>query len=384
MTFEGEGPDMDLLEHYLSAVAAQLGKDQREDIVAELRDTLLTRFEEREEALGRPLTDDEREAILRDMGHPLVVAARYGKGPHHLVGPELFPWWLFAVKAGLMVIVAIQAVVLLLRVFTGAVGPGDDVGFGQAIGHGLDSIMDGALLWIGIATVAGYVMERNGWRPGFMIDWRVKDLPVLRLSDPDAWREAMAGGNPTANQGWKPHFSSPRWPASEALFGVIAGLVFIAWWTGAWVFPGLESFAIRGGEARIEPAPVWAANFLPILLLAIGQVWIELLRLMRPQWVRVIAGLQAIAAAVGLAIVWVVFDAGHWFNLVDGETVLPIAGDWIQLDFDRLRALEGRSRDLIGTSSTLSLVLSWIMVGVMLSLAVSIVTHLWKLVRGAR
>lgn len=43
---------MDLLEHYLSAVAAQLDKGQRDDIVAELRDTLLNRFEEKEEALG--------------------------------------------------------------------------------------------------------------------------------------------------------------------------------------------------------------------------------------------------------------------------------------------------------------------------------------------
>ena len=59
--------------------------------VAELRDLILSRFEAKEEELGRALTGDEQEAILREIGHPLVVAARYRKGPDSLVGPELFP-----------------------------------------------------------------------------------------------------------------------------------------------------------------------------------------------------------------------------------------------------------------------------------------------------
>lgn len=369
---------MDLLEHYLGAVAAQLDKDQREDIIAELRDTLLNRFEEKEEALGRSLTDDERETILREMGHPLVVAARYGKGPQHLVGPELFPWWLFAVKAGAMVLAALAVLQLLLGIFTGS----DDIG--RAMSHVVSDLIEGGLVWIGVVTVAAYLVERNGWRPGFMTDWRVRDLPVLRLSDPDAWREAMAGDHSPPASTRKPRFVSGRRPGGEALFGVIAGLVFIAWWTGVWALPGLESMAISGGNAQIVAAPIWDANFLPILLLAVGQVWIELLRLMRPQWIRAIAGLQAISCAVGLAIVWTMFDAGHWFTLVEGMTSLPVAGDWIQLDLDRLRALQGRERDLIGTSSTLSLILSWVFVGAMISLAVNIVVQLWRLARGAR
>jgi hypothetical protein len=97
---------MDLIDRYLNAVAAQLPQDERNDITAELRDLILSRFEAKEEALGRALTEDEQEAILREIGHPLVVAARYRKGPDSLVGPELFPYWLFGVKAGLMVLAA--------------------------------------------------------------------------------------------------------------------------------------------------------------------------------------------------------------------------------------------------------------------------------------
>ena len=44
---------MDLIDRYLNAVAAQLPQDERADIVAELRDLILSRFEAKEEELGR-------------------------------------------------------------------------------------------------------------------------------------------------------------------------------------------------------------------------------------------------------------------------------------------------------------------------------------------
>jgi len=365
---------MDLLDHYLAAVAAQLDKDQREDIVAELRDTLLNRFEEREESLGRSLTDDEREAFLREMGHPLVVAARYNKGPQHLVGPELFPWWMFAVKAGLMVLVALGVVQLFLGMM---VGP---QGFQDAMRHVVSDLIEGGLIWIGLATASGYAIERSGWRPGFMKDWRVKDLPVLKLSDPEAWRAAMTGDRERSQPAWSGSRRPGRWPAGEAIFGMICLGVFIAWWSGIGT-AGMEGVTLTGNGGLLSPAPIWASNFAPILLLAIGQLWIEMLRLMRPQWVRFIAGLQAAAAAVGLVIVWTVFSAGHWFTLTDGGASVRIAGGWVELDVARLRALDDGGT-LIGAGNTLSVILSWVMVGVMISLAIAVVRHLWTLVRG--
>lgn len=57
-----------------------LPRGERDDIVAELRESLQSRIEAREQAAGRPLGDDEMSSLLREFGHPLVVAARYGKG----------------------------------------------------------------------------------------------------------------------------------------------------------------------------------------------------------------------------------------------------------------------------------------------------------------
>ena len=66
---------MRLIDRYLAAVAAQLPAAAREDVVAELRDDIMSRIEARQEALGRDLTSDEVESILREVGQPLSVAA---------------------------------------------------------------------------------------------------------------------------------------------------------------------------------------------------------------------------------------------------------------------------------------------------------------------
>jgi hypothetical protein len=376
---------MDLIDHYLNAVAAQLPQGEREDIIAELRDLILSRFEAKEEELGRDLTDAEREAILREIGHPLVVAGRYRKGAQSLIGPELFPWWLFAVKAGLMLMVAIQVIVAVIHIVTAS----SDVG--QAISQAINGVIEAGLFIIGAATVAGALFEHYGYRPGFMTNWRVKDLPVFNLSDPDRWSETLQGrtGQTASMQPaksssgvWRAEALTGRWPGGEAVFSIVALLIFISWWSGLWSVSGLDSIAITDGRAQVFASPIWQANFVPIMLLAIGQLWIETIRLFRPQWVRFRAGLEVIASGVALAIVWTIFQYGHWFTLTEKGTSVRIAGDWALLDFDRLRAMSDSARDLISAGSTLSLILTWVGVAVMISLVLSIGRHLWRVVRG--
>ena len=69
-----------MIDRYLNAVAAQLPQDERADIVAELRDLILSRFEAKEEELGRPLTEDEQDEAV-DM-----ELRKAGSGYAHLCG----------------------------------------------------------------------------------------------------------------------------------------------------------------------------------------------------------------------------------------------------------------------------------------------------------
>lgn len=188
---------MDIIERYLEAVAAQLPTEDREDIVAELRDLILSRVEAREEELGRALTDDEKEAILHEIGHPLIVAARYRKGPDSLIGPELFPYWLFGAKAGLIVIAAVQALGLLIAVL------GAPADFGRAISRAFHGFFSGALTLLGALTLAGAIWEYYGIKPTWLTKWRVRDLSAFGLADPAKWGASMAGTD-KAKAEWLP------------------------------------------------------------------------------------------------------------------------------------------------------------------------------------
>lgn len=364
-----------MIDRYLNAVAAQLPQDERADIVAELRDLILSRFEAKEEELGRALTEDEQEAILREIGHPLVVAARYRKGPDSLVGPELFPYWLFAVKAGLLVLGAVHALLLLLRLVS---GPDN---FGQAIGQAFHSFFGSGLTLIGVATLAAAIFEHQGIRPSFLTNWRVKDLGALGLSDPAAWGASMAGTE-TAKATWMPRTRTNAWPGGEYLFSFLAVGIFVLWWIGVLNFPELGSIFLRGGDAEVSAAPIWTTLFGAILLYALARMAVDLASFIRPRAVRMRAAARTVLAAGGLWLTWAIFEGGHWFTLTRGEATARIEGDWTMLDLDTLRTLGDRARDLTGIADTLSVGMVWVLAISAISLVCSVIVNLWRLGKG--
>lgn len=225
---------MSLADRYLKAVAAQLPRATRDDIIAELRDAIQTRMEDREESLGRPLSEAEQEAVLREVGHPLTVAARYGSGPQHVVGPELYPWWMFGVKVALVAMAAITVIGLVVRVFAG------DMMAGQAIGHAFANVFNGAITIVGLATLAAFIIERQKEKPAFIRDWRVKDLGLFEIAafDADSVSRALSENGPTQSgaadraRGRVRGMSGQMSPAARGVASAIAWAVFLLWWTG--------------------------------------------------------------------------------------------------------------------------------------------------------
>src|SRR6185369_190234 len=108
---------MELLDRYLHAVRKRLPGKQRDDIVAELRDILLTQIEAEETSRGRRLSEDEIAAMLKRFGRPMTVAARYGAS-NYLIGPALYPAYLASLKLLAWVLGSIAGVSLLLSVAT--------------------------------------------------------------------------------------------------------------------------------------------------------------------------------------------------------------------------------------------------------------------------
>ena len=284
---------MDLIERYLKAVGAQLPAAGREDILAELRDLLMSRVEEREAELGRPLTEAEVEAVLREVGHPLTVAARYGAGPQHVVGPELYPWWLFGVKTALTVLVLITAVGAVARILFG----GAEVG--QAIGQAFAGLFSSGLTVVGLATLAGFIIERQKVKPAFLTEWRAKDLGMFEVgvfsrSWWDSLHEKSGGGTLDDTDRALDEAMPKMSPTAGALGSATGWGIFLLWWSGLLGLgfrpEDLGGELVRGGvDYGLLFAETVTLLYWPVVVFAAAQGVFHLLRAMTGAPVRLTA-----------------------------------------------------------------------------------------------
>ncbi|WP_368034590.1 hypothetical protein [Brevundimonas vesicularis] len=351
---EGE-TGMDLVERYLKAVAAQLPKENREDIVAELRDEIMGRLEALEAHLGRAPTDDEVEGLLREVGHPLSVAARYRPGPQALIGPELYPWWMFGLKVGLTVMAAVTLIGLAVRVLVG------DVYVGQAIGQGIASLISGAITVVGLLTAVGFVLERQSKKPDFIAKWRVKDLGLFELGgdfDAEQWGQKLANGDWSgrnmgqAKSGRAVRKSAEMSPVARAVASAIGWTVVLLWWTGLLQVAPIRPEELAGVVDGVDYGRILAdmvrVAYWPVALFAACRIGFDLMRAASGGNVRVTAlGDLAFGIAAAWGLLWV------WF----WSALSPLIWVGSVTDFvDRIRVLIGRSGDDVGGVATILMV----------------------------
>lgn len=272
---------MDILERYLAVIRRDLPAEKADDIVAELRDDLLTRIEAREDALGRPLDKRELEALLRDFGRPIVVAARY-REHQYLIGPETYPFYVAGLKAGAMIV----AIVAAVRI-------GVDLAFGprnlwQLAVQNAAGLLDMLVMAFGIVTLIFALIERRGGvKPG--ADWSLDDLPSIDDLARDSRRDAPL----------------------EIVFGAL----FLLWWFAVIPFPfeGWRQFTVT-------PAPVWAGLFWPIGITAVARLAVSLLALAPARLTPLRHALAVGSTIAGILIVAALYQAGHWVDVMPGAS----------------------------------------------------------------
>jgi len=300
---------MDLIDRYLKAVSLLLPKAQREDIVAELRDTILTRVEDKEATLGRPLNDAEIEAELHAIGHPLEVAGRYREGPNYLVGPAFYPYYVFVLKVALTLQLGVAGVVFLVHLFTA------DGDVGAAFGIALGSAINGAVTLVGMATITAVILERYQPKLKLMENWKVRNLPLLELGSWDFTslterlghrREAPA---PPSQKVWRRYHSR-----HNPLAYIAGGAVLALWWIGALHFFGHERAAAMrdadfGPFATVDWLAVKDAVYVPVLTYSLGLIGVGVVMFALPTALRAHALARLVLACIGMSILLVA-----WFD----------------------------------------------------------------------
>jgi hypothetical protein len=272
---------MDLIDRYLSAVGALLPRDQRDDIIAELRDVLMSRREEKEAELGRPLTKTEDEALLKDFGNPIAVAGRYGPR-QSLIGPDVYPFYIFVLRIVLAVIVGSA---IVTGIVTGAVHPAE---IGHAIGVAAGVIWTGGFAALGAVTLVFAVLERTAAGRALSTGWSPRDLPRLpRRRRAQRWYDYLAA--------------------------IVVQVIFAAWWAGAVPISWQPYVAMKPGESlHFAFAPVWHTLYWPVLGLSAVIILVNALRLAGWSKRRFVSGLDLLLQVALIAVAGVALRGGPW------------------------------------------------------------------------
>lgn len=283
---------MPTLERYLKDIRAHLPSDQADDIVAELGENLRAQIDDREEALGRSLTEAELDALLKEHGNPLVVAARYRPDQptlafgRQLIGPALFP----AYRQVLAINFAITGFVVLMAAVL--------VASGQSLGNAASGIALAFLIQFGVVT--GIFIAADRMITGESSLGSV-DASAFPAGDDRSWLDRIGDGLIGKDtRGVVPRRTSATDLAVSA--------IFVGWLVA--IRPPQEIGFLRSG-------PGWETYYLPlVLVVALGALQ-PIVNLVRPTW----TGLRSVARIAADAAILILFIAsirlGEWVALSD-------------------------------------------------------------------
>jgi hypothetical protein len=268
---------MEVLERYLQAVKPLLPRDQREDIFAELESDLRSQFEERASELGRSLTEAEQEELLKEVGHPLILAGRYqpNRGTltfgRELIGAELFPFYQ-RVLTLLMGITGLFHIALLIVI--GALGNPDPNPIGGLIVH----------LGVQFAIVTG------------LFAFIQHDL----VKNPE--RYALHGKTP------------PRQPDSirKARFEAVMQLIVLLA-VFPWVHSVLWPTYVAFPPGRL--GPIWHSSYGFVLALFLVDIAQSVFSIFRPDAARIRATVRLTLTASWIVLLGFILGAGNWVVL---------------------------------------------------------------------
>lgn len=248
--------NQELLDRYIHSVKTMLPPDKAEDIATEIRSNLESLVDDRAMELGRELRPDEVSTILKQHGHPTVVASRYGDRPGQaLIGPGLFPFYRSTLRGILGVWVTLKVIGAVFAIHATAAAGSILLRLSREI------LVEGFLIAAGVTAV-------------FAV-WEYLELP---LPFTERWRPELLPPVPARIR--QRRIAPPR--LSAKIMGGVAGLFFLAM---ALFWPAM--FWVWGRAGVFSPSAIVYAMRLPLLLLALSWIFqgaLNYTRFARADW----------------------------------------------------------------------------------------------------
>lgn len=185
------------IERYVASVRNYLPMNVKQDVSEELTSLLEERFQTEQEHKGGPLTEEEQKAILKQLGHPVKVAAGYGN-TRSLISEEVFPLYKVILKIALFQYFAVAVLINLLGIYNSA-----EPQFAAFV-----------------SNVLSFTMHLFVWTFAlFTLLFSVLDQQIVKLKVFESWNPASLPRSPG------------KWiniPIIATVIGIIAGIVFLA------------------------------------------------------------------------------------------------------------------------------------------------------------
>jgi hypothetical protein len=283
---------VDLFERYLQAIRRHLPWRRQDDILAELRANLEAQLEDKEEQLGRPLTEGEMIDWLKQLGSPMHVATRY-QPQQYLIGPAIFPMYWYVLRLVLPWTAVIFTVVNGLLIATQTSGVPS---IAEAISR-LPGVLINVVAWITAAFVG--------------LEFATSQFPNVHLPL-SAWSRDW---NPSALPPLEKILPPGRKPKSyaQAVAEVIFGFLFLVWLTmiphNPWLLMGPGAAVLHASPFRL--AHVWWDFYRIVVILNFVQAGWNSYRLYEGTWQEPSFALQLASKAFGIISLGVLIAAPH-------------------------------------------------------------------------
>ena len=257
---------MELLDRYLEAVKKHLPWKRQDDIIAELRANLEAQLEDKQEALGRPLTQGETEDWLRQIGPPRQVAARY-QPQRYLIGPAVFGAYIYVLRTALLWAGMIYIVVNVIQI----AASGGEAAQASWVLLGVPGLLFTVAAWVTLAFIA---LEAAGRQ---FPEQMPKELQEL-LGDTSKWSPSeLPAVDKAEAKGKKPRTYAMA--VTEVVFGFLATAWLLLIPQNPYLLMGPGAAYLAASPFTL--APVWMTFFWSIVALNVLQAvwrWIDLIR----------------------------------------------------------------------------------------------------------
>ena len=241
----------DLIDRYLQAVGFWLPRAQRQDILAEISEDLRSQLEDREEELGRALSESEVAEILKQRGRPIFVAGQF-LPQRSLIGPALYPIYIFVLK-----IVALCYIVPWLATWFGILifHQSEATANLSRNWHTLPTLWTVVFTQFGIVTLIFAAIDRVSVKGSCMNDWDPRKLPKMKVETP----------------------AKRRVNAVACLVFAVLGLIWVL------AIPDNPFLILGPAAAFLNAAPILHSVYWPLVALAVATIFEHAFVLAWPQ-----------------------------------------------------------------------------------------------------